>query len=112
MIIHSYTPKRKKRKPTAKQRELAASWDKLLEKYDTKTVAKTSTRNLSSNNHIPDSRSTKHIPSRDSRIGLTSKKPIPQYTGDAMIGIGQMHKSNAVPVFKQEDAKDLAQMRR
>lgn len=112
MIIHPFTPKRKKRKPTAKQRELAQSWEKLLEKYETKSTTKTSGRTSSSNNYIPDIRSTKHIPSRDSRIGLTSKKPIPQYTGDAMIGIGQMHKSNAVPVFKQEDAKDLAQMRR
>jgi hypothetical protein len=29
-----------------------------------------------------------------------------------MIGIGQLHKSNAVPVFKQEDAADIAKMRR
>ena len=34
------------------------------------------------------------------------------YTGDKMIGIGQLHKSNAVPVFSGDDAKDLAKMRR
>jgi hypothetical protein len=34
------------------------------------------------------------------------------YTGDKMIGIGQLHKSNAVPVFSGDDAKDIAKMRR
>ena len=34
------------------------------------------------------------------------------YTGTAMIGIGTLHKSNAVPVFKAEDLKDQAKMRR
>jgi hypothetical protein len=48
----------------------------------------------------------------DTGAGLAAKKDIQKYTGDAMIGIGQLHKSNAVPVFKQEDAEDLAKMRR
>jgi hypothetical protein len=34
------------------------------------------------------------------------------YTGDKMLGIGTMHKSNAVPVFSKEDAVDMAKMRR
>jgi len=34
------------------------------------------------------------------------------YTGTAMIGIGTLHKSNAVPIFTNEDAKDQANMRR
>ena len=34
------------------------------------------------------------------------------YTGTAMIGIGQLHKSNAIPVFSQEDAVDISKMRR
>jgi len=29
-----------------------------------------------------------------------------------MLGIGQLHKSNAIPIFKQADAVDLANMRR
>jgi hypothetical protein len=39
-------------------------------------------------------------------------KPKPVYTGDAMLGIGTLHKSNAVPIFSKEDAKDQANMRR
>jgi hypothetical protein len=34
------------------------------------------------------------------------------YTGTAMLGIGTLHKSNAVPIFSAEDAKDQANMRR
>jgi hypothetical protein len=39
-------------------------------------------------------------------------KPSPVYTGTKMLGIGQLHKSNAVPVFSNEEAIDLARMRR
>jgi hypothetical protein len=34
------------------------------------------------------------------------------YTGDKLLGIATMHKSNMVPVFKAEDAADIASMRR
>lgn len=34
------------------------------------------------------------------------------YTGTAMKGIGTLHKSNAVPIFTDEEAKDQAAMRR
>ena len=34
------------------------------------------------------------------------------YTGDKVKGIGTLHKSNAVPVFSEEEAKDQANMRR
>lgn len=34
------------------------------------------------------------------------------YTGDKIKGIGTMHKSNAVPVFSDEQAQDIARMRR
>lgn len=39
-------------------------------------------------------------------------KPSPVYTGTKMLGIGQLHKSNAVPVFSNEEAVDIARMRR
>lgn len=35
-----------------------------------------------------------------------------QYTGTAMIGIATMHKSNSVPVFSTQEAKDISAMRR
>lgn len=44
--------------------------------------------------------------------GSTALKTAPQYTGDKMLGIATMHKSNAVPVFAAEEAKDISSMRR
>ena len=34
------------------------------------------------------------------------------YTGGNLIGVATMHKSNMVPIFKKEDAADIASMRR
>ena len=45
-------------------------------------------------------------------MGPVSSKQIPQYTGTKIIGISQMAKSNAVPVFEQEHIIDIARMRR
>lgn len=44
--------------------------------------------------------------------GPVSSKPSPVYTGTKMIGIGTMHKSNAVPIFSDDEAKDISSMRR
>lgn len=60
----------------------------------------------------PAGRETVRIQSLGTGIGNATLSEQKMYTGDKMIGIGQLHKSNAVPVFKQEDAEDLARMRR
>lgn len=39
-------------------------------------------------------------------------KPAVEYTGDKMLGIATMHKSNAVPVFSSESAEEISKMRR
>ena len=39
-------------------------------------------------------------------------KPSPTYSGTEMIGVSQMHKSNMVPVFSDEEIKDISKMRR
>ena len=42
-----------------------------------------------------------------------TKKETPKYTGDLIVGIATMHKSNAVPVMRGTDqAKEIARMRR
>ena len=118
MIIYPYIPKRKPKKPNAKQRAQRASWQALLKKYDikeTKNPIQKSPHIIAVDHPsviIDPSRSTKHIPSLDTTAGGTGKKAVIQYTGDAMIGIGQLHKSNAVPIFKAEDAIDISKMRR
>jgi hypothetical protein len=115
MIIYPYIPKRKPRKPNAKQRAQKASWQALLAKYDIKpTVSKSIT--VATNNSprivVDPSRRTDHIPSLDSGIGVATKKPVMQYTGDKMLGIATMHKSNSVPVFSSEEAINISKMRR
>ena len=40
------------------------------------------------------------------------KAPDKIYTGSKIIGIGTMHKSNAVPIFSDDEAKDISRMRR
>ena len=57
-------------------------------------------------------RETKHYPSADSGGCNTTRKSSQQYTGTYVIGIGQLHKSNAVPVTSSSDATDIARMRR
>ena len=44
--------------------------------------------------------------------GNTDKKESPQYTGDKLLGIATMHKSNMVPVFDSKSAEDISKMRR
>lgn len=52
-------------------------------------------------------------PSGDTYQGtFVAVKKEQQYTGDKLMGIGIMHKSNLIPIFKQEDAEEIARMRR
>jgi len=54
-----------------------------------------------------------HIPSLDTGVkGAVNIRAIPTYTGDKIIGIGTMHKSNAVPIFSNQEAEDISKMRR
>lgn len=43
-------------------------------------------------------------------VNLNSAKKV--YTGDNLLGIGAMHKSNLVPIFSEESAVDISRMRR
>ena len=53
-----------------------------------------------------------HIKSHDSGLGSAAKKAAPVYTGDKIVGIGTLHKSNAVPIFSNTEAKEISAMRR
>lgn len=45
-------------------------------------------------------------------LAVCAKKNDKVYTGDNIVGIGTMHKSNAVPIFNDNQAKELATMKR
>ena len=114
-MIFTSPRKSKKKKPNAKQRELNASWEKMLKKYPTKiSTASNKQKKLSESDFLgkPACRETPKIPSLPFTGAPCYKKSNPVYTGTAIKGIGTMHKSNAVPVFSDEQAKDIASMRR
>jgi hypothetical protein len=99
-------------------RDLDTSWKELLktqgiEQDECRRRRAMSAEPLSYNLTTPVGRETTHIPSRDTgHSGAVRTKDIPRYTGTKILGIGTMHKSNAVPVFSDEEAHDIATMRR
>lgn len=98
-----------------KAKELDASWQKLLESHGATPVKKKVkfTRTKLIIPKVPEDRSTKHIKSVDSgHLGAVNIRKPMQYTGDKIVGIGTMHKSNAVPIFSDKEAKEISSMRR
>jgi hypothetical protein len=98
-------------------RELDESWKELLKRQGVEAEQKKQSRAMKAppldyKLSAPPGRTTStHIPSRDTGGNATLAAP-KVYTGSEMIGIGQLHKSNAIPIFKKSDAEDLAKMRR
>lgn len=113
MIIHTHQ-KSKKRKPNAKQRELQAAWESLMVQHAPKKPARIVKPLVSPVVSKPFVREIPNYPSHQTNLPMSCTKPIEgkRYTGDKMLGIGTLHKSNAVPIFTNEEAKDQASMRR
>lgn len=106
-----------KSKKTKKQREKdRAAWKTQQEKYQLVSITKKGKVYEGCIRMTPlelnKDRLASNLPSRDSGDGIGAKKMANTYTGDNLIGIGMMHKSNLVPVFKGDEAKDLSSMRR
>jgi hypothetical protein len=122
----STTGKRKGKKKFAsaeharKARELDESWKDLLRRQGIEQEEKKRKRAMSagslSGNYslaIPEGRNTTaHIKSRGDSTGNATMPPPKVYTGTKVKGIATMHKSNAVPVFSDEEAIDISRMRR
>ena len=113
MFIYVKSSSAKKKKTSAKQRELQASWEKMLKKYPTKKIV-TPKQSLSDVYSLgkPACRETPKILSLPFTGGACTKPAQQVYTGTKIIGIGTMHKSNAIPIFSDQQAKDIATMRR
>ena len=106
-----------------KARQNAEAWQALLDKWgvkddDNRTSGKVIRKStwmgptVNSRVVVDPRRLTNHIPSLDTGRGVAVKREVQQYTGTAMLGIGQLHKSNSIPVFSKEDAVDISKMRR
>ena len=102
-----------------KARDLEESWKELLKRQGVEQEERKRSRGLSAPSlstsyslTIPEGRNTTaHIKSVDTG-GNATLKPAKVYTGTKVKGIATMHKSNAVPVFSDEEAVDIARMRR
>ena len=98
-------------------RELDASWKELLKAQGIEQEEKRRRRALEAEPlayklSAPPGRSTSNnIPSRVTAGGSTASVH-KVYTGTKVLGIGTMHKSNAVPIFSDEEAIAIATMRR
>jgi hypothetical protein len=102
-----------------KARDLDESWKELQKKWGIEADAKKRARAMSAPSlsstyslKIPEGRNTTaHIKSVDTG-GNATLAPAKVYTGTMVKGIATMHKSNAVPVFSDEQAVDISRMRR
>jgi len=100
-----------------KARELDAEWKELLKRQGVEQEERRRRRAMAAEPLVykletPVGRTnTHHIPSRNT--GGTAPLAAPKvYTGTKVKGIATMHKSNAVPVFSDEEAVDISRMRR
>tara|TARA_A100001011_G_scaffold319376_1_gene339418 strand:- start:4152 stop:4568 length:417 start_codon:yes stop_codon:yes gene_type:complete len=63
--------------------------------------------------HVPEKRVVKSdIKTSNTVPGACPVRPKREYTGDYIVGIATMHKSNSVPVGRKTDPKEFATMRR
>ena len=101
-----------------KARELDEQWIALQKKWGVEAEEKKRKRAMSAETlsyslPTPIGRTnTHHIKSLNSGAGVATLAPAKVYTGDKIKGIGTMHKSNAVPIFSDEEAVAIANMRR
>ena len=98
-------------------RELEQSWKELLKRQGVEAEEKKRARAMKApaldyKLSTPPGRTTStHIPSRNTG-GNATLAPAKVYTGTKVKGIATMHKSNAVPVFSDEEAVEISRMRR
>lgn len=89
-----------KREAQELKREKLFACSKPVEKFRAYTPRETYRRDLP------------EYPSHEAMVGSTSLPERKVYTGDLVKGISTMHKSNAVPIIDEQEAKDHASMRR
>jgi len=102
-----------------KAKELDESWKELQKRWGVEVEERKRKRAMSAEplkgNYslaIPADRSTAHIKSLGQDNGVATLAPAKVYTGTKVKGIATMHKSNAVPVFSDEEAVAISSMRR
>jgi len=116
LYTNNTSPKKIKKQIKNRQAKKQAEYDLWLKSLD-KYKPNFSNKKVNINNTLKPSkkyiRETPVYPSLESSGGVATK-PVKGnvYTGEKMKGIGTLHKSNAVPIFTDEEARDQANMRR
>ncbi len=101
----------------AKSRALDDDWNALMKKWGAEQREKRAARAIKAPTYVPPRPTHRgadqpRLPSLDSGGGVAPKAAPKIYTGDKIVGIAAMHKSNLVPVFNAEAAQDISKMRR
>jgi hypothetical protein len=92
--------------------EAQANWEKLQQKYKPNQKITPKNEPLKFNFYVPAGRESQPLPSLHTAGGVAAARDSVKYTGDNILGISLVHKSCLQPVFSDEQAKDLAAMRR
>jgi hypothetical protein len=115
MIIYTNTTSKKSKKQKLKQK---INWQKQQAKYQINSKKYTFQPYSPPNNTplrpgaLDYQNNISHNSNHNPTIHSCSKPQQKIYTGNSIIGIATMHKSNLVPVFNNEQAIDIAKMRR
>lgn len=109
--------KGKKKFASAEQKrqaeQLDAEWQALKDRYAPTAKVKTGRSSYVPPKPMRRDAEQPRIPSLDTGVkGAVNVRMPMQYTGDNIVGIGTMHKSNAVPIFSDQEAKEISSMRR
>ena len=105
--------KRRAERLQAEWEQRLGAFKKMAPKFSTKPPEPKQTKGtLTVTMTVPPGRETPHIASRDTGWIPCVKVADTEYTGTKVKGIGTMHKSNAGPVFSDDEARDISKMRR
>ena len=94
-----------------------ADWKNLQKRWGAEADERKRTRGLQQSSYVPPKIKMRGAdmlskPSLNTGVGTATKADVPIYTGTKVKGIGTMHKSNAVPIFSDDEAIEISKMRR
>lgn len=114
MFIHCTIPKSKKRKVPKAQQAQYDDWLKSIEDMKPKSLSKFTHTNPIKSPVVSGVvfHPVEKIKSLNTGLSWAAKPPTKIYTGTKVKGIATMHKSNAVPVFSDQEAIEISSMRR
>ena len=101
----------------AKARALDDDWNTLMKKWGADQREQRAARAMKAPTYVPPRPTYRgadqpRIPSHDTGQGIAAMPAPKVYTGNKIVGIATMHKSNLVPVFNEQAAQDISKMRR